>query len=93
MLVCRLTLRKARTSSGDLQRLFHPPDPGGDARIVAEVEPAFMSNTCVGDKRHISEGIDELIWLAALKPTTVGVPEYRDETREYLEIVIRGLQS
>jgi hypothetical protein len=38
------------------------------------------------DKRLINEGIEELLWLAALKPTTIGVPEYRDEVREYLEI-------
>lgn len=43
------------------------------------------------DKRHINEGIEELIWLAALKPTTIGVPEYRDEAREYLEIAILRL--
>jgi hypothetical protein len=43
------------------------------------------------DKRHINEGIEELLWLAALKPTTIGVPEYRDETREYLEIAVLRL--
>ena len=40
------------------------------------------------DKRHINEGIEELFWLAALKPTTIGVPEYRDHAREYLEIAV-----
>jgi hypothetical protein len=40
------------------------------------------------DKRQINEGIDELMWLAALKPTTIGVPEYRDNLREYLEIAV-----
>jgi len=43
------------------------------------------------DKRHISEGIEELLWEAALKPTTVGIPEYRDEAREYLEIAVLRL--
>jgi hypothetical protein len=43
------------------------------------------------DKRHISEGIEELFWLAALKPTTIGVPEYRDDAREYLEIAVLRL--
>ena len=41
-----------------------------------------------GDKRQINEGIEELVWLAALKPTTIGVPAYRDEVREYLEIAV-----
>lgn len=43
------------------------------------------------DKRYITEGIEELQWVAALKPTTIGVPEYRDETREYLEIAVLRL--
>ena len=43
------------------------------------------------DKRLINDGIDELLWLAALKPTTIGVPEYRDDVREYLEIAVLRL--
>lgn len=44
-----------------------------------------------GDKRVINDGIEELLWLAALKPTTIGVPEYRDDVREYLEIAVLRL--
>jgi hypothetical protein len=40
------------------------------------------------DKRHINDGVEELFWVAALKPTTIGVPEYRDAEREYLEIAV-----
>lgn len=43
------------------------------------------------DKRHINEGIEELFWVAAFKPTTIGVPVYRDEVREYLEIAVLRL--
>ena len=43
------------------------------------------------DKRHINEGVEELHWLAALKPTTIGVPEFRDDSREYLEIAVLRL--
>src|ERR1019366_9481006 len=43
------------------------------------------------DKRHINEGIEELLWLCALKPTTMGVPEFRDDVREYLEIAVLRL--
>lgn len=42
----------------------------------------------VADKRRINEGIEEIVWVAALKPTNIGVPEYRDEMREYLEIAL-----
>ncbi len=40
------------------------------------------------DKRNINEGIEEIQWVASLKSSTIGVPEYRDETREYLEITV-----
>lgn len=43
------------------------------------------------DKRRISEGIEEALWLAALKPTTIGVPAFRDTTREYLEIAVLSI--
>ncbi len=43
------------------------------------------------DKRAITDGIDELHWLAALKPGTVGIPAYHDEVREYLEIAILSI--
>lgn len=43
------------------------------------------------DKRIISDGTEELLWLAALKPMTIGVPEYRDEAREYVEIAVLRL--
>lgn len=43
------------------------------------------------DKRIINDGIEDLFWLAALKPTTIGVPEYRDDAREYLEIDVLRL--
>jgi hypothetical protein len=37
------------------------------------------------DKRLITDAIEDIQWLAALKPNTIGVPEYRDTQREYLE--------
>lgn len=40
------------------------------------------------DKRLLQDGIDELVWVAALKPTTIGVPAYHEADREYLEIVV-----
>ena len=40
------------------------------------------------DRRRIKDGIEEVCWLAALKPTTIGVLEFRDNAREYLEIAV-----
>lgn len=43
------------------------------------------------DRRRIREGVEELKWLAALKPRTIGVAEYHDATRRYLEIAVLRL--
>lgn len=40
------------------------------------------------DRRQVNEGIEQIQWVAALKPATVGVGAYRDQTREYLEIAV-----
>ena len=44
------------------------------------------------DKRNINDGIEKAMWLAALKSTTIGVPEYRDDVREYLEIAVLDVE-
>lgn len=43
------------------------------------------------DKRLITDAIEEIQWLAALKPNTIGVPSYQDAQREYLEIAVLAL--
>jgi Domain of unknown function (DUF4391) len=40
------------------------------------------------DKRLVNDCVEEVQWLAALKPNTVGVAEYRDDEREYLEVAV-----
>lgn len=40
------------------------------------------------DKRLINDSVEEIQWLAALKPNTVGVAEYRDDEREYIEVAV-----
>ncbi len=42
------------------------------------------------DKRAIQDGIDELVWFAACKPGTIGVPTFADDIREYVEIAVIG---
>ena len=64
-----------------------PPGCRVDQRVPKKlVVENGAPTTC--DKRTINEGIEELRWIAALKPNTIGVPEYRDDTREYLEIAL-----
>lgn len=45
------------------------------------------------DKRLLNDAIEEIQWIAALKPNTVGVPEYRDEEREYLEVAVLSIAT
>lgn len=40
------------------------------------------------DRRMIADGIDEIHWVATLKPATIGVPAYEDAERQYLEIAV-----
>jgi hypothetical protein len=64
------------------------------ARVDRRVPKTLLTEhgaPTAADKRRITEGIEQVQWVAALKPTTVGVAEYRDEAREYLEISVLHL--
>lgn len=67
-----------------------PPECRVDQRVPKKMVVERGAPTSA-DKRQINEGIEELLWLAALKPTTIGVPDYRDAVREYLEIAVLSL--
>lgn len=65
-----------------------------DARVDQRVPKKLLMDNgapTTADKRQISDGIEELHWLAALKPATIGVPVFRDNVREYLEIAVLAL--
>jgi len=65
-----------------------------DARVDQRVPKKLLVENgapTAADKRQINDGIEELFWLAALKPVTIGVPAYRDDAREYLEIAVLSL--
>lgn len=63
-----------------------------EASIVDQRVPKklLLENAAVtaADKRAINDYVSELRWVAALKPNTIGVPAYRDDAREYLEIAV-----
>jgi hypothetical protein len=40
------------------------------------------------DKRAIQDGIDEIQWIAALKPNTITIPAFKDEIHDYSEIAV-----
>ncbi|MBA2670124.1 MAG: DUF4391 domain-containing protein [Gemmatimonadetes bacterium] len=63
--------------------------PAG-ARVDQRVPKMLLQEHAptAADRRRIREGIEEVRWVAALKPTTIGVPPFRDEEREYPEIAV-----
>ncbi|WP_323032961.1 DUF4391 domain-containing protein [Paracoccus sp. (in: a-proteobacteria)] len=66
-----------------------PPSARVDMRVPKKML-AEQGAPTAADKRIILDGIDELQWFAACKPTTIGVPSFKDEAREYLEIAAVG---
>jgi hypothetical protein len=64
------------------------------SRIAQRIPKKMLADNgapTAADKRQITDNIEELMWSAVLKPDTVGVPAYRDETREYLELSVVGV--
>ena len=64
------------------------------ARVDRRVPKALLLErgaSTTADKRRITDGVEALRWLAVLKPTTVGIPPFRDAAREYLEIALLAL--
>lgn len=40
------------------------------------------------DRQQINDGIEEIHWIAALKPANCCIPDFRDAQREYVEVVV-----
>lgn len=47
--------------------------------------------TTAGDRRHLTDDVESVLWEAELKSASCGVPVYRDTAREYLEIAVLSL--
>ncbi len=75
--------------------------PAADLIAALGLPPAAMVNqrvpkkmlvqsgaATVADRKLIQDHIEELTWIAALKPANAGVPEYKDDQRTYLEVAV-----
>lgn len=40
------------------------------------------------DRKLLQEQVEEVTWVAALKPTNAGIPVYQDDVRSYLELAV-----
>jgi hypothetical protein len=70
-----------------IDALMLPPEARVDQRVPKKLLLEQGAPTAA-DKRLIQDGIEEIIWVAALKPTNIGVPVFKDDVREYLEIAV-----
>jgi hypothetical protein len=70
-----------------INALALPPDARVDRRVPKKLLMEQGAPTAA-DKRQIQDGIEELLWVAALKPTNIAVPAFRDDVRSYLEIAV-----
>src|SRR5690554_6729337 len=84
-----MTVSPASTLSAQtlIQALHLPESCRVDQRVPKKLLLEHGAPTAA-DKRLITDAIEEIQWLAALKPNTIGVPSYRDAQREYLEIAV-----
>lgn len=78
------------TAADLIAALDLPPGARVDRRVPKTLLVEHGAPTAA-DKRRINEAIEELQWVATLKPTTIGVPALRDDVREYLEIAVLSL--
>ena len=44
------------------------------------------------DRKLLQEQIEEVTWVAALKPSNAGIPAYQDEIRSYLELAVLNVR-
>jgi hypothetical protein len=70
-----------------IEALEIPADARVDQRIPKKLLLEQGMPTAA-DKRLVQDGIEELVWIAALKPTNIGIPLFRDDVREYLEVAV-----
>lgn len=58
-----------------------------DQRVAKKL---FLENGAptTADKKAIQAGIEEVRWIATLKPATIGIAAFKDDTRDYSEIAL-----
>lgn len=79
------------TIDGVVRALALPDRARVDQRVPKKMLAEHGAPTA-NDRRLLIDGIEELQWIAALKPGTVAIPEHRADGREYLEVAVLGMQ-
>jgi hypothetical protein len=71
-----------------LVEAFGLPEESRVDRRLPKASIAERGATTSRDRHLVKDGVEQVIWVAALKPSTVSIAPYRDEEREYLEIAV-----
>lgn len=79
------------TLGGVLDALKLPVSCRVDQRVPKKMLAEHGAPTAA-DRRLLTDGIEELRWIAALKPGTAAIPEHRADGREYLEVAVLSVQ-
>ena len=74
-----------------VQALRLPASCRVDQRVPKKMLAEHGAPTAA-DRRLLTDGIEELQWIAALKPGTVAIPEHRADGREVLEVAVLSVQ-
>lgn len=75
----------------DLVSALGLPEAARVNRRVPKKLLAEQGAATAADKRQIQDGVDEIFWLAALKPHLIGVPAFEDVQRKYVELAVLRL--
>lgn len=86
-----MTARHSLTIDDVVRALALPDRSRVDQRVPKKMLAEHGAPT-TADRRLLTDGIEELQWIAALKPGTVAIPEHRADGREYLEVAVLGVQ-
>lgn len=81
----------ANASAHLLAALALPDSTRVDQRVPKKLLAEHGTAT-MADKRQVQDGVEEVQWLASLKPHLIGVPAFKDAQREYLEVAVLSLK-
>jgi Domain of unknown function (DUF4391) len=74
-----------------LQALALPASAQVGQRIAKKLlteQIAALKGSTAADKRFATDQLEDLHWLAALKPSTVGLAAWQTDTHDYLEVAV-----
>jgi hypothetical protein len=86
-----MTVPSCITSEDVARALALPERARVDQRVPKKLLAEHGASTAA-DRRLLTDSIEELQWVAALKPGTVAIPEHRSAEREYLEVAVLAVQ-